>query len=123
MDKKIVEFIGVYDADSTVIGEISYWIQARLGRTHCALCDITHGLFTKKRTWQECQQQLPIPFMTFHRNDAPPEILDAVEGNFPVVVARTLDGLTVVLSPSQLESFNGDPVQFVEHLQQLLLVD
>ena len=29
--KNITELIGVYDADSTLLGEVSYWIGARLG--------------------------------------------------------------------------------------------
>ena len=49
------EFIGVYNAESTVLGEVSYWFGARLGLRHCSLCDITHGLFTKRAEWQECE--------------------------------------------------------------------
>ena len=48
----------MYDADHTLIGEVSYWVGARLGRRHCALCDITHGLFTPKRDWTECRASL-----------------------------------------------------------------
>ncbi len=58
------EFIGVYNAESTVLGEVSYWIGARLGIRHCSLCDITHGLFTKRADWQECESALQIPFTT-----------------------------------------------------------
>jgi hypothetical protein len=32
--------IGVYAADGTVTGELAYFVGARLGRAHCALCDI-----------------------------------------------------------------------------------
>lgn len=116
MSSKITEFVGIYDADSTIVGELSYWFQARLGRTHCALCDITHGLFTKKRSWQDCQEQLPVPFRTFHRNDAPHDVLDAINGTFPVVVARTSEGLSIAVTPHELEKFNGDPITFVKHL-------
>jgi hypothetical protein len=42
-DRRVVRLVGVYDADGTPRGEIAYWVGARLGRTHCALCDITHG--------------------------------------------------------------------------------
>jgi len=73
------EFIGVYNAESTVLGEVSYWIGARLGLRHCSLCDITHGLFTKRAEWQECESALPIPFTTFHINDAPADVLFLVE--------------------------------------------
>ena len=35
-----------------LVGEARYWIGARLGRAHCALCDITHGLFTERDDWR-----------------------------------------------------------------------
>jgi len=64
---------GVYDADGTLLGEARYWIGARLGQTHCALCDITHGLFTERADWRRCRDQLDVAFRTYHRNDAPAE--------------------------------------------------
>ena len=38
---RTTELIGVYDADATIIGEISYWIGARLGIRHCSLWAFT----------------------------------------------------------------------------------
>jgi len=52
MADTVRELIGVYDADGTLLGEARYWIGARLGRAHCALCDITHGLFTERADWR-----------------------------------------------------------------------
>ena len=40
MPDTVRELIGVYDADGTLLGEARYWIGARLGQTHRALCDI-----------------------------------------------------------------------------------
>ena len=66
--------IGVYDADGTLTGELRYWIGARLGRAHCSLCDITHGLVSEKSAWRECRDTLPVPFDTYHRNDMPESV-------------------------------------------------
>ena len=33
-------------------GELTYWVGARLGRAHCALCAITHGLVRERRDWK-----------------------------------------------------------------------
>ena len=52
MPDAVRELIGVYDADGTLLGEARYWIGARLGRTHCSLCEITHGLFTERADWR-----------------------------------------------------------------------
>jgi hypothetical protein len=113
----ISEFIGVYDADSTLIGEVSYWIGARLGRTHCSLCELTHGLFTVKREWTQCRRDLSVPFVTFHRNDAPTDILAAADGVFPLVLARRASGLERLLGPRELEQFNGSTSRFAAWLE------
>ena len=120
VDQTVSEFIGIYDADSTLVGEISYWINARLGRTHCSLCDLTHGLFTKKSEWKSCVQTLHVPFSAYHRNDAPREVLGVADGMFPIVLARTSHGLEIVFSPQQLNNFSGDTARFVAALRSLI---
>ena len=121
MTSNVTEFIGVYDADSTLIGEVSYWIGARLGRTHCSLCELTHGLFTQKSEWKECAKELSVPFHTFHRNDAPTEVLDVINGAFPAVLVRTDDGLSVILTKNALDSFDGNTTDFAQWLSDFLI--
>jgi hypothetical protein len=121
MTSNVTEFIGVYDADSTLIGEVSYWIGARLGRTHCSLCELTHGLFTEKREWKECATTLAVPFHTFHRNDAPADVLAVINGAFPAVLIRTDNGLSVILTKQALESFDGNTTDFAQWLSDYLI--
>ena len=78
MTTPVLEFIGVYDADATLWGEVSHWVGARLGRRHCSLCDITHGLFTRRRAWTACAEELPVEFVAFHRNDAPDDAITSI---------------------------------------------
>lgn len=120
MSREIVEFIGVYDADSTLIGEVSYWIGARLGRRHCSLCEITHGLFTKKAEWSACERRLAVPFRTYHRNDAPTDVLAAVSGAYPAVLVRSAEGVSVVLTPDEIDAFGGSPARFADWLTHYL---
>jgi hypothetical protein len=117
MTSNVTEFIGVYDADSTIIGEVSYWIGARLGVTHCSLCELTHGLFTQKSEWKTCTKELLIPFHTFHRNDAPQDVLAVINGSFPAVLVRTNNSLSIVLTKGELERFEGRTSDFVTWLQ------
>jgi hypothetical protein len=116
----VVEFIGIYDADSTLWGEVSYWIGARLGRTHCSLCDITHGMFTEKSQWKTCRAELPVQFRTFHRNDAPNDALLVAEQHFPIVLVRTKAGIEIVMNREELERFHGSPEQFAEALNRFI---
>jgi hypothetical protein len=57
---KIVRLRGLDDADETLRGEIAYCIGARLGRRHCSLCEVTHGLFAVKGEWKRCRDGLPV---------------------------------------------------------------
>lgn len=120
VSRDIHELIGVYDADSTLVGEISYWIGARLGKRHCSLCELTHGLFTKKSEWTECSRNLAVPFRTYHRNDAPADVHHAAAGRYPIVLARTNAGVAAVLEPADIEAFDGSTARFADWLNTYL---
>ncbi len=120
-DSRVVEFIGVYDADATLWGEVSYWIGARLGRRHCALCDITHGMFTRRDEWVRCASELPVPFHAHHRNDAPSDVIAFAVGRYPLVVARRIDGaLEVVLDAAALDGLDASPERLRDALVAML---
>jgi hypothetical protein len=120
MTSDITELIGVYDADSTLLGEISYWVGARLGTAHCSLCELTHGLFTKKSEWKQCADSLTVPFRLFHRDDAPDDLLIALAGEFPAVLQRTTEGLKIILTKDELERFDGHTSDFAQWLTNYL---
>lgn len=112
--------IGVYDAEGTLRGELTYWVGARLGRAHCALCDITHGLVRERGEWRECRGSMAVPFDTFHRDDQPTAVRDAAEGVAPVVLAETAVGLVVLLGPDELEACGGSVAAFSTALDRAL---
>ncbi len=114
MTSDITELIGVYDADSTLLGEVSYWVGARFGITHCSLCELTHGLFTKKSEWTQCAESFTVPFLLFHRDDAPSDVLTALTGEFPAVLQRTTEGLKIILTKEELERFDGHTSDFAK---------
>jgi hypothetical protein len=110
---RIVRLVGVYDADSTLRGELSYWIGARLGRAHCSLCDITHGLVRERAEWKQCRQDLPVPFDTYHRDDQPSAVRAASGDAAPVVMAETDAGLVTLLDGVALENLDGSPERLI----------
>lgn len=107
-----ITIIGVYDADGSLVGEARYWIGARLGRTHCSLCEITHGIFREKAAWRSCRDSLGIEFSTFHRDDAPADVLDVCGAALPAVVVRTGAAVEPLLGPTELDALDGDVDQF-----------
>ncbi len=110
--------MGVYDADSTLRGELSYWVGARLGRRHCSLCEITHGSIRRRPAWTECQAGFPVPFDTYHRNDQPDAIRRAAGGQAPVVVAEINAGRLMLLSPEDLETCGGSIDLLLEAIER-----
>lgn len=105
--RRVVRLVGVYDADGTLRGELAYWVGARLGRTHCALCDITHGLARQRPEWKTCRAGLPVPFDTYHRNDQPQDVAAASGRVTPIVLAETDEGFVVLLGPQELSECAG----------------
>lgn len=103
----IVRLIGVYDADGSVRGELAYWIGARLGRAHCSLCEITHGLVRERADWKKCRAGLAVPFDTYHRDEQPDAVRVATADIVPAVIAETQQGFSPLLGPADLDRCGG----------------
>jgi hypothetical protein len=116
----VSRLIGVYDADGSVLGELSYFVRARFGAAHCALCDITHGRVRERADWKVCRDELPVVFDTFHRDDQPADVRAAISG-LPAVAAQLDDGRTVeLLGRSALEECAGSPGLLVDAIDAAL---
>ena len=117
----MIEVIGVYNANSTILGEVSYWIGARFGVAHCSLCDITHGLFAERKDWKSCRDRSEFNFSTFHRNDQPEAVRAAANDVTPVVVAFVNDKYQVLLGPQQIDECEGSPERLVAAITEALV--
>jgi len=121
-----MDLIGVYDADATFWGELSYWVGARFGLRHCGLCDITHSLFSEKTQWRECQRKLEsdshLKFETFHRNDQPEDVRACINGNYPAVVMRDDGGKVVkIMDSNEIDACGASPERFVAEILRKLV--
>lgn len=118
--RALTELVGVYDADGTLYGELSYWIGARLGRRHCALCEITHGLFLPRAQWRRLSGDLPVPFRAVHLDERDPAVSSASGDTAPCVVAKFDDGTAELVADSrEIEACQGDPDLFAGLLRRL----
>jgi hypothetical protein len=111
---QVLRLVGVYHASGTPWGELSYWLKARLGRAHCALCDITHGSVREKAEWRQCRSGIPVAFVTVHLDERDPELTSFTDGRTPCVVAETAAGLVMLVDFERLDACAGSPACLVE---------
>lgn len=116
---RVTALTGVYHADGSLRGELSYVVGRALGRAHCALCDITHGAVRERAEWRSCRARLPVPVATVHLDERSPEVARATEGWTPAVVAHTDDGAVVrLLGPDDLEACGASPEVLVVAIER-----
>ena len=115
--RPVRRLVGVYDADGTLRGEVAYWVGARLGRAHCALCDITHSSVRERSEWRACRTGLPIPFELFHRDDQPADVRAAAGTEAPYVLADTGSELVLLLDGDALKACAGAVDAFADALE------
>ena len=112
----MTHFVGIYNADGTLFGEISYVAKKLAGRGSCALCDITHGWTGRRRDFDSTCNSAGIEWTLLHRDEATPEQL-AAAGALPAVITQGNNGTwQLVLGPSRLDECNGDPAALVASL-------
>jgi hypothetical protein len=113
----IMEYIGVYHADGGLVGETKYVLGHLFGRTHCALCDITHSPVRRKKQWDAYVDSLGVPFCLYHLNEMPADVaaMVATTGS-PVVLARTATDLVLMLGERQLDRLEGSVAAFAGEL-------
>jgi hypothetical protein len=110
-----VHFVGIYNADGTLFGEISYVAKKLAGRGSCALCDITHGWTGRKKTFDTTCQAADITWDLVHRDEATPEQLAAAR-TLPAVIRNDNGAWSLVLGPTDLDACNGEPEELVRRL-------
>ncbi|MGL5819865.1 MAG: hypothetical protein ACRCYR_20070 [Phycicoccus sp.] len=119
---EVVEVVGVYDADGGWRGETAYVVGHLLGRTECALCDVTHSPVRRKPAWDAMVARLPVPARVAHRNEiSDDERAASASAGLPVVLGRRADGgHEVLLDRKALAGLDGSVDAFETALRQAL---
>lgn len=114
---RLQSVILAYNADWSLMGAFEYLRETIKGDEPCELCKITYGGLTKKSEWRACEKQIIAPVEEVYRNQAGPEIVALIDGQFPAVIARTDEGLTLLVGHDEMDAMTTDPLK----LQQALL--
>jgi hypothetical protein len=110
-----MKFVGIYNADGTILGEISYVAKKLAGRGSCALCDITHGWTGRKKSFDSACASASIEIELLHRDEATPEQL-AAAASLPAVIAQREAKWLCVLGPSDIDECHKDPEELMRRL-------
>ncbi|MDP1820511.1 MAG: hypothetical protein Q8K58_11570 [Acidimicrobiales bacterium] len=114
MSEPIVELLGVYNANGSLRGELSYVLGRLVGRAHCGLCDITHGTLRRRPELDAAVEPLGVPLTLLHLDEVPDDVARLVaESGAPCVLARTAAGLSLLASGAELDACEADPERFV----------
>ncbi|MGL5908876.1 MAG: hypothetical protein ACRCZP_02670, partial [Phycicoccus sp.] len=110
------------DADGGWRGEAAYVVGHLLGRTECALCDVTHSPVRRKPAWDAMVARLPVPVRVVHRNEtSDDERAASGSAGLPVVLGRRAGGGHVVLlDRAALVALGGSVDAFEVALLQVL---
>jgi hypothetical protein len=113
---QVERLIGVYDADGSVRGELTYLVGHLIGTRSCALCDISHGRLRRRPSFDEAIAGLGVPFDLVHRDERPADLVDLAVP-LPYVVARVDGGTVLLLGRDDLVACAGDPELFVTRIR------
>ncbi|MBA3364654.1 MAG: hypothetical protein H0U03_02550 [Actinobacteria bacterium] len=112
---------GICNARGSFSGELANALGKILGRTHCGLCDVTHGLrFRERPDWRWQKALLPVPFDVVHIARSPE--LVAVCPEAPCIAAETELGLVSLLSPDEIDACQGQPAALLAAVQDAVRV-
>ncbi|KZZ45294.1 hypothetical protein A3759_09990 [Thalassolituus sp. HI0120] len=114
------EFVGVYNAEGSLLGEIRYLIGKLTGTRTCALCDISHILAAEKESFTAFKENFPVPFFNRHLDELDAAQLELAQNRAPCILALDDDGWQVVATRQHLEQCGKSVKKFTALMQTLL---
>ena len=114
-----MSFVGIYDADGGLGGELRYVAGKLLGRGKCALCDITHGWNPMgSRSWKQACAVSDIELELLHRDEATAEQLAATTA-LPAILRGDDGQWSEIVPADEIAQFVGAPDALLERLGAL----
>lgn len=114
------QFIGVYNAEGSLLGEIRYALGKLTGTRECALCDISHKLAGEKESFTVFKDNFPRPFFNRHLDELEPEQLALAKDRAPCILALDEEGWQVVATNQHLKECGRSVKRFSELMHSLL---
>ena len=109
---KDIQLICVYDADGSLLGELSYLWKKTFRSFKCSMCDISHNLITTKKKWKTEVQNCKYDISTYHLDDQPTLIKETTQNNTPCVVKVESGSSSILISNDELKIIDGNVDSF-----------
>ena len=111
------EIVGVYNAEGTFIGELTYITKKILGLSKCALCDITHGWqINGKASWKEQCRLSSLDYRFLHLEELSEE-QKLASTDFPTWLIHHQGQWLEVMNAHEIASFQSNPQAMIDTLE------
>ena len=106
----------IYNAESSLVGELAYLAGKVIGNRSCALCDITHGWHPLGKSEWRKRDERELPVYWLHSDEQSYALTTFTEGRLPLVVADVAGKYEALLTKEQLAACSDDYKRFLELL-------
>lgn len=106
----------IYNAESSLVGELAYLAGKVIGNRSCVLCDITHGWHPLGKSEWRKRDERKLPVYWLHSDEQSYALKTFTEGRLPLVVADVAGKYEALLTKEQLAACDGDYKRFLELL-------
>tara|TARA_Y100000814_G_scaffold278968_1_gene241186 strand:+ start:4533 stop:4901 length:369 start_codon:yes stop_codon:yes gene_type:complete len=111
MSKK---FIAIYNANGGILGEIRYFLGKIFKDKHCELCDITHILAWKKKSWKEFEKLLGCDLQVLHLNDQSSTMKKITDNKTPCILVKKENSYEILITYQDLASCGSSVSKFIK---------
>jgi hypothetical protein len=124
---RLVEVLVIYNADSTLAGEVRYFLQKVLFQNYCAACVITHGTRCEKPEWTALKSGqhdwgADVRLRNVHRDEIEMQARKVAGAQLPCVLGKLEDGAyLLLLTRHELELCKGEVDLFRSQLSETLV--
>ena len=110
----------IYNAESSIKGEIKYLYEKYFKDIKCSMCDITHGLFTQKKKWASKCLSSTLNIECLHLDELPNDIKGLVINKAPCVVSQVNSTNKIIINNKELTKMGGDVDSFFSYLDKVV---
>ena len=115
---KHLKIFCIYDAEGSIIGELTYLFKKIFKNFECSMCNITHGKVSTKKEWTTKLKSSRFNIEALHLDEQSTELKSFTKGIAPCVVASIDGKLTLVMNHSELTRIRGDVDIFFHQLEK-----